>query len=628
MAIFYPSLEEIPQLKVAPEEGEWKLLKFLNSLLPDSFEVFFQPHLNGSHPDIVILRRGYGVFIIEVKDWRLSLYEWNDSKSWRVKTGAHQQAPVRKSPVEQVNKYRQDCHDLYLREFYDRAYFDKRLFGLIGTGLFFSRSTDDDIRAFVMNNRCFPDYMQVFGKESLTKDRFTKILQNVHLAGYHSVIFDDGLYHEFRRLLVPTMHTKDEVTRPHPPLNKKQAALADSVAGRKTKVRGVAGSGKTRVLAQLAVNAYLRTKSEVLILTFNITLRSYIHDLISQVREDFPWSMFTILHYHVFVGNYWNDYLSTEIRPTKGDEKYIIPHAPHKYKTILVDEIQDFKKEWIDSIHRLLDENGELVFFGDEKQNIYSRKMENVNGYGLPSVGLRGQWHVLNKTHRMDNAISTLANKFQQVFLCKKYIYDAIEPEQNLFYSAPVIQYHYLESFSCESIFNIYQDVAKKEQLNDNDICFLCQRISPLRELETEFLKRKYKTSTTFETEQVYKSLILRAKNEAMNPAIKQSVESLVKKKLNKIRRSKKFNFRMEAGKIKLSTIHSFKGWEIKTAILLIMGETHSDNYDKLYDDPPEAIPVDELIYTALTRPRDNLIVINIGNTRYDSFFRANIPEK
>ena len=84
----------------------------------------------------------------------------------------------------------------------------------------------------------------------------------------------------------------------------------------------------------------------------------------------------------------------------------------------------------------------------------------------------------------------------------------------------------------------------------------------------------------------------------------------------------------MEAGKIKLSTIHSFKGCEIKTAILLIMGETHSDNYDKLYDDPPEAIPVDELIYTALTRPRDNLIVINIGNTRYDSFFRANIPEK
>ncbi len=216
MAIFYPSLEEIQQLKERPTEGEWMLLQFLDSLLLDPFEVFFQPHLNGSHPDVVILRRGYGIFIIEVKDWTLSLYEWNDSQSWRVRTSGNKIVPVRKSPVEQVNKYRQDCLDLYLREFYDRAYFDKRMFALIGTGLFFSRATDYDIHTFTMNNQSFPEYMHVFGKESLNRERFINILRDVHLAGYPSVIFDDGIYFEFRRLLAPTMHTADEVTSLNP----------------------------------------------------------------------------------------------------------------------------------------------------------------------------------------------------------------------------------------------------------------------------------------------------------------------------------------------------------------------------------------------------------------------------
>jgi hypothetical protein len=39
------------------------------------------------------------------------------------------------------------------------------------------------------------------------------------------------------------------------------------------------------VLARMVVNAHKRTGSQVLILTYNITLRIYIHDRISQVRK-------------------------------------------------------------------------------------------------------------------------------------------------------------------------------------------------------------------------------------------------------------------------------------------------------------------------------------------------------
>ena len=41
---------------------------------------------------------------------------------------------------------------------------------------------------------------------------------------------------------------------------------------------------------------------------------------------------------------------------------------------------------------------------------------------------------------------------------------------------------------------------------------------------------------------------------------------------IKNIQRNKRFNFWMNAGGMKLSTIHSFKGWEINTLFLIIDG--------------------------------------------------------
>ena len=614
MAKFYPTLDEIKRLKVPPTQGEYFLIKFLATFLDDSFEVYFQPHINGSHPDVVIMRPSYGIFVIEVKDWNLNLYDYHDTKSWEVRTGAHQKSPLKNSPVEQVKRYRQDCFDLYLRDFYERAYFDKRLYGIIGTGLFFSRASDNDIASFEIRNKPFPKHIQVFGYETLEhKNRFMYILRKVHLLPYKSFFFDDHVYREFHRILLPTMHTKDDVSGDRVILSKKQHSLAISKAGRRTKIRGVAGSGKTRVLAQLAVNAYLRTRAEVLVLTFNIALCNYIHDAISHVREKFPWNQFIIMNYHAFIGIYWNEYLENTVRPTDIKKKFILPKAPYKYQTILVDEIQDYQKEWVESIYLLLAENGELVFFGDEKQNIYSRSMiAEKDSLPRPYTGIGGQWHMLSETYRMENDITFLANSFQKNFFSDRYDFDPIRPvQQNLFSNKSLMQYYFMDEFSTDSIFKIYRHIALNELLNDNDICFLCSRISPLRRIETEFLRRAYKTTTTFENEEMFKKLQQCQDIDVMK----------LKEALRKIRRSKKFNFHMEAGKIKLATIHSFKGWELTTVILIVMNDKIDDIYDAYEDSTLNKTSSDELIYTALTRARNNLIVINIGNEKYHEFF-------
>ena len=67
MAKIFPSIENINRLKVPPTDGEWYLLKYLIKYLPESIEIYFQPFINGDKPDIILLQKGAGVSIIEVK---------------------------------------------------------------------------------------------------------------------------------------------------------------------------------------------------------------------------------------------------------------------------------------------------------------------------------------------------------------------------------------------------------------------------------------------------------------------------------------------------------------------------------------------------------------------------------
>ena len=112
MAILNPDIETIQKLRQKPTEGELYLLKFLNENLDDTFEVFFQPYLNGDMPDIIIMRKGSGVYIIEVKDYNLDIYTRGPS-NWYVKTGEIKTQEI-PSPIKQVLKYKENLYNLHI----------------------------------------------------------------------------------------------------------------------------------------------------------------------------------------------------------------------------------------------------------------------------------------------------------------------------------------------------------------------------------------------------------------------------------------------------------------------------------------------------------------------------------
>lgn len=75
------------------------------------------------------------------------------------------------------------------------------------------------------------------------------------------------------------------------------------------------------------------------------------------------------------------------------------------------------------------------------------------------------------------------------------------------------------------------------------------------------------------------------------------------------IRRNKKIHFWMNCGMLKISTIHSFKGWESQAVFLIIEDKTTKNEFD-------------ELLYTGFTRARENLVIINFGNEEYHKILK------
>ena len=90
---------------------------------------------------------------------------------------------------------------------------------------------------------------------------------------------------------------------------------------------------------------------------------------------------------------------------------------------------------------------------------------------------------------------------------------------------------------------------------------------------------------------------------------------SKLKEQLRKYRRTKKFHFQMNSGKLKFSTIQSFKGWEVENIFLII--NLNNPNIKDLNN-----ISEDEIIYTGISRAKKNLIILEIGESKYTDFFK------
>lgn len=729
MAQFIPSLDTIEQFRVQPTEGEWALLRFLESNLDDTFEVYFNPYLNGDRPDVFIMKKGGGVLVIEVKDWDLNLFKLDEKKHWHLKYPKNDKEAnaFLKSPIDQVLKYKENLYNLHVENLLEQNIRNPKMWGVVTCGVYFHNSSDRQIKSllidpFTEDKRYikFINNLELIGRDTLNSGDFNKILKRHYLlSDKPSFLFQDLLYNAIHRLLLPPLHLKNQgryISRyngrlkrqsPQIPMySKKQDELIfDKEKRKQWRVKGVVGSGKTTLLAAKAVQSYKELveqgiyNPQILILTYNITLKNFIHDKIQQVQEEFDWKSFTILNYHQFINAQLNN-LGIDFRryDNESDEAFFERYYDNyqlfadykdlteRFDVIFIDEIQDYKRVWMDIVKDcFLCSSGEYprggyYLFGDVKQNIYNR---GISGKDVVTNVLGV--NTLETCFRSDMKIKDLALGFQQVFFNDKYDIDTtLSSEQDSLFFGQNLQQGYLNYMylECEnpiqSVFNIIEGNIqnKVNGVSINDITVLGVEFEFLKLFETYYrYKTGRRTSTMFETFELMFLQGIREKCPFVPSNLKYELIKLMKREKDKnketaerniailfsayemycrfpkefktrletkclefkcgfndfisimncfaddfqafreevfaadykfIRDNKKFNFWMNSGNIKISSIHSFKGWESDTIFLILQAKKEGDP------------SFDELLYTGITRTISNLIVINLGNKEYD----------
>ena len=146
MATLIPSYDKIQNLKVKPEDGELHLLKFLYQELDSSFEVYFNPFMNGDRPDIVVMKKRQGVLIIEVKDYNLDSYELDEKRNWQVKNESFRI----KSPISQALKYKDNLFELHIDKLLERKIKDIRNFNIVSCAVYFHNANSEKINNFLI----------------------------------------------------------------------------------------------------------------------------------------------------------------------------------------------------------------------------------------------------------------------------------------------------------------------------------------------------------------------------------------------------------------------------------------------------------------------------------------------
>jgi superfamily I DNA/RNA helicase len=594
MAKIFPSLEDLMNTnfkRAKPSIHELEILKFFHENLNDSYEIYFRPFLNGLRPFAILFREKSGILIIDYYSSFLEIGKLAPNKKYDYQK--FEIIDLILSPEEKKINQKSLLTTIHgvciINE--TKAEITKK-YSEVKFYTFFSYNTFFDIGTF-----------EYFLSRSYLKN--------------DSIYYVESCFKELRRYLKPSLHTIEEGKEFYP--NLKQKNLIISKTGDQ-RVKGVAGTGKTSVLAQRAVCANERTNSEVLILSFNITIRHYIRHKIESVRKEYLRTDFHLSHYHDFFKNQSIQFLNE--KPQIHDWESInyfdkVKDKIKKYSTIIIDEAQDYKREWVEILKKyFLEIDGEFVIYFDSNQDIYHRK-------SLDSFPIKGRPNELNKSYRLSTDISKLTKKFYNEFFETNEPFDIeVEPNTlNFNEFRENISYRYFDNnFNHEDLYNYIKIMIQLSNSNPDDIAVVGTSINLIREIEHYFrIQKKEKTTRMFESQEEYDNLIEETSEG------EQSIK--FKMKLKDLRREYKLHkFNLTTGTMKFSSLHSFKGWEIHTLFLIISETTEGQNKNFL-EEQDDTFINHELIYTGITRARNNLNIINIGVDRYNDFFVKSVNE-
>lgn len=585
----------------------------LQSILSVDDIMYIDPVINEVAVDFIIVRPNRGLLLLNVFEENLNNCQSSkDGKEISVLDGSGAVVKTYQSPIELINLCQISIKD-GIEELLMSTIESSRNFGLIKKVVVFTANDNNKVRDFYGISSDQINYTYLFGNEFISKKSVSQGLYTQIGLINSSSYFDDAVKRKIAKILSPSWHSYQEgKTGVEPKGAQKKLAVSQNAH---QKISGVAGSGKTHVLAARAVNAMKRTGGDVLVLTFNITLANYLKYRLSEIREDFSWEEIDIYPYHQFFRIRASE-CQLHVDFGAYDRLSFFYDTPtHKrYSAIFVDEVQDYTTEWLRIVmQNFLLPNGEFVVFGDPKQNVYHRPIDSNGDIRLGVIG--GVWNKeLSTGRRFTNPrLATLATTFQAKFLSNQPI-DTIcttTSLDNTLNFQIVTYYNMRGSFTMENLVSKLTEIINNSNNDPKDFVVLASYSKLLQTIDS-----KYRETTGEETEITFVST---EQYERLKELHKVSDEHPASWKFNRdyeaLGRTRKQLFTTDKRCLKLSTIKSFKGWESPSVIVILDDEYNAKAACRKPMEP-------EMMYTAITRARESLYIINIGNETYDKFFK------
>ena len=432
----------IPSLGAASfdSRGELRLAERLKDFLEDNAVIWHNLPVGprGRHPDFVIIHPHHGLLVLEAKDWRL------DNLLSATKTEVElltERGPVREcSPFEQVRGYMFEVvrmleRDPQLMHPPGTAYAGRTVvpfgFGVVFTNITRRQFEGTDLRDVFQPERCvFRDEMTESADPEAFRARLWSMVTRRIGAPLTLPQFD-----RLRALLFPEVRVR-QIALPldEPPVESAadrvlavmdlhQEQLARSLGDGHRIVRGVAGSGKTLILAFRAEHLARAAAKPVLVLCYANGIAGRLESAMEergvgervQVSTFHAWCFRMLRTYGIpaptekEIPDYEARLAASVARVAEAVDRGQIPGG--QYEAVLIDEAHDFEPQWLALAAKIVDpDKRSLLIVYDDAQAIYAGRKRPV--WSHLGIDARGKTTVLKINYRNTSQILSFAKRF------------------------------------------------------------------------------------------------------------------------------------------------------------------------------------------------------------------------
>ena len=400
------------------------------------------------HPDFVVLHPGRGLWVFEVKDWRLenlrmigNVHVDLVSPEGAVKTVANPLEQARAYCMTIVNKLSTDPQLQDPSERYRGKICFPYAYAAVLTNI--TRRQLDEVLTPEEQEQVLPSRLIVCKDEmteSIPADTFQERLWGMFHYHFGNPLtlpqIERVRWHLFPEIRISSVQQdffsdppKFDEGEPVPDIVRvmdlAQEQLARSLGSGHRIIHGVAGSGKTLILGFRCLHLARVLHKPILVLCFNVTLAARLRSFISekgiadkvQVYHFHEWCKVQLATYHVdLVGSDAPIYDRQVESVIQGVEMGRIPRA--QYGAVMIDGGHDFEPDWLRLVTQMTDpEHDSLLLLYDDAQSIYQKK--SPLHFTLSSVGIKAQGRttILRLNYRNTREILAFAYDFASAFL-------------------------------------------------------------------------------------------------------------------------------------------------------------------------------------------------------------------